>query len=84
MIRQILLGYDADVITGTRSMRPTPEEPPEDVPVWTLRFVDRMSGDTVEWSCGRETRDEIVKQLTGGIVLAGGELPRVPFKPPQG
>jgi len=45
--------------------------------VWTLIFSDKVTGDQVRVSFPREARDEIVRQLTGGIVLAGGELPRL-------
>lgn len=48
-----------------------------EVDQWTFVFLDKDTGDTIAWSCGKDVRDAIVRQLTGGIVLAGGELPRV-------
>jgi hypothetical protein len=47
------------------------------IETWTLIFVDRQTGDQIRIGFRREARDELVRQLTGGIVLAGGELPRV-------
>jgi hypothetical protein len=47
------------------------------VETWTLIFVDRQTGDQIRVGFRREARDDIVRQLTGGIVLAGGELPRI-------
>lgn len=50
---------------------------PEIVDAWELIFTDRGSGDQVRIKFGRDARDSIVKQLTGGVVLAGGEFPKV-------
>jgi hypothetical protein len=47
------------------------------VKVWSLVFTDRQSGDQIRIAFRQDTRDEIVRQLTGGIVLAGGELPKL-------
>ena len=47
------------------------------VDVWTLIFTDRVSGDQVAIGFRREARDEVVRLLTGGVVLAGGDLPQV-------
>jgi hypothetical protein len=47
------------------------------VEIWTLIFTDRVNQDQVRISFRRDARDELVRQLTGGIVLAGGEFPRV-------
>lgn len=44
---------------------------------WTIVFTDRATGDQVRIGFGRDARDEIVRQLTGGVVLAGGDLPKV-------
>lgn len=45
---------------------------------WTLIFTDRATGDQIHIAFRREARDELVRQLTGGVVLAGGDLPSVP------
>ena len=47
------------------------------VDVWTLILTDRQTTDQIRLSFRKDARDELVRQLTGGIVLAGGELPRV-------
>jgi hypothetical protein len=44
---------------------------------WCIIYTDRASGDQIMACFPRDVRDEVVKQLTGGIVLAGGELPRL-------
>lgn len=45
-----------------------------------LVFTDRNTGDVIWVGFNKQVRDELVRQLTGGIVLAGGELPKVPPK----
>lgn len=45
--------------------------------VWTITFLDRQSGDQIQIAFRREARDELVRQLTGGVVLAGGDLPKL-------
>jgi hypothetical protein len=47
------------------------------VDVWELVFTDRSNRDQIRIRFRREARDEIVRQLTGGVVLAGGDLPRL-------
>lgn len=47
------------------------------VDVWTLILTDRATGDQIRVSFRKDARDELVRQLTGGIVLSGGELPRL-------
>lgn len=47
----------------------------EDVPVvheiWTLVFTDKSYGDQIRIGFPKEARDDIVKNLMGGIVLPG-------------
>jgi hypothetical protein len=43
-----------------------------------ISCVDRATGDEVWFVMTEELKDELVRQLTGGIVLAGGKLPKVP------
>lgn len=47
--------------------------------IWTLIFTETKppTGDQIIFSMNREVRDHIVRELTGGIVLAGGELPKL-------
>lgn len=44
---------------------------------WTIILSDRVYGDQFRVTIDKDTRNEIVQQLTGGIVLAGGEFPSV-------
>lgn len=44
---------------------------------WTIVLTDRTYGDQIRIKFRKDTRDIIVKDLTGGIVLAGGDLPSV-------
>lgn len=47
------------------------------VDVWMLVFTDRQTNDQIRISFREEARDALVRQLTGGIMLAGGNLPKV-------
>jgi len=51
----------------------------EMIDIWTLVFTEMQppTGDSYRISFQRDTRDQLVSLLTGGIVLAGGELPRL-------
>jgi len=40
--------------------------------MFTIILTDKSYGDQIRISITKETRDDIVKQLTGGIVLSGG------------
>lgn len=53
---------------------------PDVVDVWTLVFteVQPPTGNQYQISFERESRDEIVRKLTGGVVLAGGQFPKLP------
>lgn len=72
---EILNGFHMQAVKST--------EPEDDgdgvttVDVWTLILSDRHSGDQIRLSFRKDARDELVRQLTGGVVLAGGELPRL-------
>ena len=50
---------------------------PQSVDTWTLVMTDMNTQDQIRISFRQDTRDVIVSQLTGGIVLAGGELPKL-------
>lgn len=49
----------------------------EMVDTWTIVMMDRATGDVLRLGMKRDLRDEIVRQLTGGIVISGGELPQL-------
>ena len=46
---------------------------------WEIVFTEVMppTGNTIRFPMGRALRDDLVRSLTGGIVLHGGELPRL-------
>ena len=47
------------------------------VDVWTIVLTDRTYGDQIRMSFRKDTRDAVVRDLTGGVILAGGDLPSV-------
>lgn len=68
--RTFLAGWDVNAFKGTE---------PENgklVENWTLAFQERGTGTQILFEMRRDARDELVRQLTGGLVLAGGELPQ--------
>lgn len=46
---------------------------------WVLVFTETFppTGDEITFEMDRNTRDAVVKGLTDGIILAGGDLPRL-------
>jgi hypothetical protein len=46
---------------------------------WSIVFQELRppTGDMIVYTMNRKTRDALVMQLTGGLVLAGGELPKL-------
>ena len=46
---------------------------------WRLIFEEKIpsTGDQVVFEMNRQTRDGVVRALTDGIVLAGGDLPKL-------
>jgi len=58
------------------------EQDPDSAPgtmrdCWTIAFIDKTYGDRMMITFTRETRDDLVRQLTDGRVLNGGELPSI-------
>ena len=53
--------------------------PDEDDYLWVLSFTEMQppTGHQIMFEMNRDTRDGLVRALTDGIVLAGGELPRL-------
>lgn len=74
-VLQNLVGYHIQAVKGTELDEKDGEA--EVVDVWTLVFTDVQSHDQIRIAFRRDTRDVLVRQLTGGIVLAGGELPKL-------
>ena len=61
---------------ATQSLRQfNPEAEVVTQPLWTIVFTDRDTGEQIRVGLTRKGRDGLIKDLTGGIVLAGGELP---------
>ena len=50
---------------------------PATQPLWYVVLTDRDTGDVIRFALTRKGRDGLVRDLTGGIVLAGGELPKL-------
>ena len=52
---------------------------PKEAEGWALIFTEVIpgTGNTIIFKMGRDLRDAVVRELTGGIVLAGGELPKI-------
>jgi hypothetical protein len=50
---------------------------PDGERTWVLTMTDRISHDVIRVPMKQPLRDEIVRKLTNGIVLAGGELPKL-------
>lgn len=69
---QALKSQETDVVKGDNG-----DETLEVVDVWTLVLTDRQSPHRIQVAFRRDARDELVRQLTGGVVLAGGELPKI-------
>lgn len=67
-----LVGWDV----GAKQKRKLVEDPQtrtinsEDI--WMIRFVERVppTGDTITFEISEEVKDELVRQLTGGIEVA--------------
>ena len=72
-----LVGWHLGVSKGRELDEPTDGAAPEVVDVWTLVLTDYQSRDQIHIAFRRDTRDELVRQLTDGIVLAGGQLPKL-------
>jgi hypothetical protein len=47
---------------------------------WALVLTEKIppTGNVIRYEFGRNVRDFIVRELTGGVVLAGGDLPSIP------
>ena len=58
-------GTDIDGPASDESGAPVVHE------MFTLVFTDRSYGDQIRISFTKETRDQIIKDLMGGIVLGG-------------
>ena len=71
-----LVGFQMGVVKSHETDETSPGEL-ETAEVWTLVFVDTQTQDQIRIAFRREARDTLVRQLTGGVVLAGGEFPKL-------
>ena len=67
---------DAQATQALREVNPGTEEVVM-MDYWIVVLTDRDSGDQIRMGLTRKGRDGLVRDLTGGIVLAGGELPQL-------
>lgn len=72
-----LVGWHMAVTKSREVDEPEDGASPEVVDVWALVLTDYQTRDQIRIAFRRDTRDELVRQLTDGIVLAGGELPKL-------
>jgi hypothetical protein len=72
-----LVGFHMAAVKGKEEDPAEGNGEPKIVDVWTLVFTDRQTQDQIMISFREEARDALVRQLTGGIVLAGGNFPKV-------
>lgn len=79
MRHEDLQGWNVSVRPTTIQAPVGPDGPMEDAPGWVLIFTEVLpaTGDTVRFAMGRDVRDFVVRELTGGIVLHGGTLPGI-------
>lgn len=71
-IIQMLVGYHLQAVKGSE-----PDTDGTPVDVWTLALTNMETRDQIRIQFRQDARDELVRQLTGGIVLAGGQLPNL-------
>ena len=79
MKRTHLLGWN--IQAGKESEPGTDDDGnPIIVDAYYIAYQEHNSGDIIHIAFTEEVRDVIVRQLTGGIILAGGNLPKLPPK----
>lgn len=77
----ILQNHHMQVQKGTRLA--TPDEKAanpdvEQIDIWNMVFTDNRTGDVTQIAFEREARDEMVRQMSSGIVLAPAGIPKPP------
>jgi len=73
----VLRGNSVRVSRGMLPVAPGSNGEPQVAQRWVLTYIDAQTGDTIRFAFDDEVRDYIVRELTGGVVLAGGNLPKV-------
>jgi hypothetical protein len=64
-----LFGWNVNVVRGKEL------HDGELVDTWTLFFDDTQTRNQIVFAMNLKTRNELIRQLTGGLVL-GGEIPQ--------
>jgi hypothetical protein len=77
MIRQELSGWNVGVKKDVKPVKGENGDPDGVEEVWKMLLVERDTGNQIVFTLTREIRDFVVRELTGGVVLAGGDLPQV-------
>ena len=67
-----LAGWNVNAVKGAEQ-----EQNGDFTDVWTLVFQEQGTGNQIMFAMRRDARDELIRQLTGGLVLAGGEFPKL-------
>lgn len=74
---ELLRGFDVQVARGDVPVAPGENGEPQSESRWMLILLDRQSQDTIRFTFDDRVRDYLVRELTGGVVLAGGNLPKL-------
>lgn len=72
-----LIGWAAEVRKGTREVPDQNGGEAKKEEFWQIVLLEVGTGNSISYRCTKDIRDHIVRGLTGGIVLAGGDLPQV-------
>lgn len=76
-VQKNLVGWTVSVVPAPSVMSGHPGNGTvETEPQWALVFQEKGSGDLIQFVFGREVKEELLRQLAGGIVL-GGEMPKL-------
>ena len=78
MIHQELQGWNV-AVERIKIQEHADNGQPQDAEGWVLVFTEAIppTKGTVRFAFGKDVRDYMVRELTGGVVLHGGELPRL-------
>ena len=74
-----LRGWNVTIERGKIIERGEGNGEPKEAESWILVYTEAIppTGKQIRFEMGRDLRDYVVRELTGGIVLSGGELPKI-------
>lgn len=72
-----LVGWDIGARKAAKLVEAGENGEPATEEMWQILLIERGTNDRITFEMNRVVRDELVRQLTGGIVLAGGDLPQL-------